>query len=257
MALQSTLQPRTDTHAHTVASTHAYSTVHDYFHAAKTKGIDLFAITDHAPTMPDAPHYWHFGNMKVLPRIVDNIAMLRGIEANILPDNAGVDVPDGLLPYLDIAIASFHEPVIPPGNQKYNTQCMLRAIESCRIQIIGHPGNPRYPVDIDEIVRAAKDHNVAIEINNSSFTHSREGSEANCIAFLECIAKHDWKVVFASDAHSAFHLGELSQCVAKAEAVGFPMHNVVSATAASLLAFLAEHDKPVANELQDWLRSLD
>ena len=38
-----------DLHMHTVASTHAYSTLHDYIAEAQQKGIKLFAITDHGP----------------------------------------------------------------------------------------------------------------------------------------------------------------------------------------------------------------
>ena len=38
-----------DLHMHTVASTHAYSNLHDYIAQAKLKGIKLFAITDHGP----------------------------------------------------------------------------------------------------------------------------------------------------------------------------------------------------------------
>ena len=60
-----------DTHTHTVASTHAYSTIHDYLPIAKAKGIKLFATTDHGPDMADAPHFWHFVNLHVLPRVVD------------------------------------------------------------------------------------------------------------------------------------------------------------------------------------------
>ncbi|STV36700.1 hydrolase YcdX [Klebsiella pneumoniae] len=60
-----------DLHMHTVASTHAYSTLHDYIAEAKRKGIKLFAITDHGPDMADAPHYWHFVNMRIWPRLVD------------------------------------------------------------------------------------------------------------------------------------------------------------------------------------------
>ncbi|MDW9427722.1 PHP domain-containing protein, partial [Yersinia enterocolitica] len=47
-----------DLHMHTIASTHAYSTLHDYIAEAKLKNIKLFAITDHGPDMADAPHYW-------------------------------------------------------------------------------------------------------------------------------------------------------------------------------------------------------
>ncbi len=49
-----------DLHMHTVASTHAYSTLSDYIAEARRKGIKLFAITDHGPDMADAPHHWHF-----------------------------------------------------------------------------------------------------------------------------------------------------------------------------------------------------
>lgn len=250
------MQMLTDTHTHTVASTHAYSTVHDYFSAAKQRGLQLFAVTDHAPTMPDGPHYWHFGNMKVLPRVVDGVAMLRGIEANILPDKGGVDIPDGLLPYLDIAIASLHEPVFTPRDSATHTRAIITALQSGRIQILGHPGNPRYPFDTDEVIRAARDNNVAIEINNSSFVHSRAGSEDNCVRLLERVDQLDWKVVFASDAHSAFQLGVVDECINKAIQVGFPYERVVSATPQRLLAFLAEHDKPVVTELQQWLTQI-
>ena len=38
-----------DLHMHTLASTHAYSTVHDYIAAALRHHIRLIAITDHGP----------------------------------------------------------------------------------------------------------------------------------------------------------------------------------------------------------------
>lgn len=245
-----------DTHTHTIASTHAYSTVHDYWQAARERGLKLFAITDHAPTMPDGPHFWHFGNMKVLPRMVDDIAMLRGIEANILPDLSGVDISPTLNGYLDIAIASFHEPVFAPQDKNAHTRAAIAAFESGFVQVFGHPGNPNFPIDDDEVIRAAKDNNVAIEINNSSFTHSRLGSEQNCLRLLELVDRHDWKVVFASDAHSAFHLGVVDQCIAKAREIDFPCQRVLSVTPKRLLAFLAEHDKPVSGELHDWAENI-
>lgn len=246
----------TDTHAHTVASTHAYSTVHDYWRVAKERGLQMFAITDHAPTMPDGPHYWHFGNMKILPRLQENIALLRGIEANILPDANRVDIPENLVPFLDIAIASFHEPVFPTQDAATYTRAAIAAFETGKVQIFGHPGNPQFPLRYEEVIRAAKDNNVLIEINNSSFGHSRKGSSDNCVQIMELVDKLDWKVVFASDSHSAFTLGEFDHCLTKAEAIGFPLERVVSANAERLLAFLAEHDKPVAGELSGWLQQL-
>lgn len=168
-----------DVHAHTIASTHAYSTVHDYLAVAKEKGIKLFAITDHGPDMADAPHFWHFVNMRVLPRIVDGIGVLRGIEANIKNENGDIDFFGSYLNELDIVLAGFHEPVFQPSTQTTHTQALVNCIESGNVDIISHPGNPAYPIDIKRVAEVAATHNVALEINNSSFLTSRKGSLKN------------------------------------------------------------------------------
>lgn len=247
-----------DTHSHTIASTHAYSTIHDYFAEAKRKQMQMFSITDHAPQMPDSPHPWHFGNMQVVPRVVDGIAMLRGIEGNILPRFGGLDVSERMMEFLDFAIASFHEPVYPSVDEKTHTKAVINTIESGMCQILGHPGNPNFPINYEEVVRAARDNNVLIEINNSSFSHSRVGSEENCLRLMETVERLDWKVVFSSDAHVAFHLGDFSHCLQKAEVAGLSLDRVVNRDAHTFLAFLAEHGKHVRDEpdIKAWLNTL-
>ena len=42
-----------DTHTHTLASTHAYSTVLEMAKKASEEGLEAIAITDHAPGIPD------------------------------------------------------------------------------------------------------------------------------------------------------------------------------------------------------------
>ncbi|ELI6418716.1 TPA: PHP domain-containing protein, partial [Aeromonas salmonicida subsp. salmonicida] len=106
-----------DTHTHTVASTHAYSTIHDYLPIARARGIKLFATTDHGPDMADAPHFWHFVNLHVLPRVVDGVGILRGIEANIKNIDGEIDFPVRYESRLDMIMAGFHEPVFPPCDQ--------------------------------------------------------------------------------------------------------------------------------------------
>jgi len=246
-----------DTHAHTVASTHAYSTVHEYFQQAKIKGLQMFSITDHGPEMPDSPHTWHFGNRHVLPRMVDGVVMLRGVEANIMPPSGGLDIPAGLHPFLDFAIASFHEPVFVPTNKASHTRAVINTLQTGECQILGHPGNPNYPMDYAEVIRVAKDNNVLIEINNSSFTYSRSGSAPNCLRILELVDKLDWKVTFASDAHVAYDVGNSQSCMEAAHSLGFPRDRIVNRDAKTFLTFLSEHDKPVAQELRPWLLQLN
>lgn len=174
-----------DTHTHTVASTHAYSTIHDYLQVAKAKGIVLFATTDHGPAMVDAPHAWHFANLRVLPRVVDGVGILRGIEANIINEVGDLDLQDSYLQTLDLVMAGFHEPVFPPKDRESHTKAMIGAIKSGKVDIISHLGNPAFPINIDAVVRATAEYNVALEVNNSSFGHRRHGSKANCQVIIE------------------------------------------------------------------------
>lgn len=177
-----------DLHAHTVASTHAYSTVSDYFAIAKQKGITLFAITDHGPGMVDAPHRWHFMNMAVIPRVIDGVGLLYGIEANIKNIQGETDCDEQIAKGLDLVIAGFHEPVLAPMSKAENTQAMIATIASGKVQMISHPGNPKYPIDVQAVAEAAAKHRVALEINNSSFLHSRAGSEKTVLRLPERFA---------------------------------------------------------------------
>ncbi|MDC0602815.1 phosphatase, partial [Aliiglaciecola sp.] len=149
-------------------------------------------------------------------------------------------------------IASFHEPVFTPTSLKEHTNTVINTFAGGDCQILGHPGNPNYPLDYEEVIRAAKDHNVVLEINNSSFTHSRQGSEPICIKIMELIDKLDWKVVFSSDAHIAYHLGDYSTSIKHATSIGFPIERIVNRDANSFLNFLGQHNKSVVDELASW-----
>ncbi len=58
------MELKVDTHTHTNASGHAYSTLIENAKSAKENGLDMFCTTDHAESMPGAPHYWFFSNQK-------------------------------------------------------------------------------------------------------------------------------------------------------------------------------------------------
>ena len=235
-----------DLHMHTVASTHAYSTLHDYIAEAKRKGIKLFAITDHGPDMADAPHYWHFVNMRIWPRLVDGVGILRGIESNIKNIEGEIDCSGPMLTSLDLIIAGFHEPVFPPQDRDTHTQAMIAAMASGKVHMISHPGNPKYPVDIPAIAEAAARYQVALEINNSSFVSSRVGSEDNCRA----IAAGGW-VALGSDSHTAFTLGEFTECRKILDAVDFPEERILNVSPRRLLNFLESRGMPAIPEFAD------
>lgn len=241
-----------DTHTHTIASTHAYSTVHDYLNVAKQRGIRLFALTDHGPAMADAPHFWHFVNLRVLPRIVDDVAILRGIEANICNEQGDIDYYGDYLAELDLVLAGFHEPVFPPSDVANHTEALLACIQSGHVDIITHPGNPRYPIEQELIVRAAAEHNVALEINNSSFVSSRKGSEPTCLSIAKLAKQYDAPLVMGSDSHVAFTLGQFGEALKLIDAAGYPQERLLNYTPNKLLDFLHERGHRTVVDLLEY-----
>lgn len=240
-----------DLHMHTVASTHAYSTLRDYVLQAQTCGIKLFAITDHGPDMADAPHYWHFVNMKVWPRLVDGVGILRGIEANIKNTDGDIDCTGPMMDSMDLVIAGFHEPVFPPRDKATHTEAMIATMASGNVHIISHPGNPKFPVDIPAIAEAAAKYNVALELNNSSFTTSRKGSEPNCRAIVEAVKKAGGWISCGSDSHTAFTLGNFEHCLRILKEVDFPEDRILNVTPRRLLDFLETRTGKTIEEFAD------
>lgn len=247
------MQIVTDTHTHTVASGHAYSSLQENIAAAKQTGLKLMAMTDHASTMPGAPHYWHFENLKVIPRVVDGVGVLRGIEANILNPEGELDITESLAQRLDVVIASFHEPLFKPGDAATHTKALLAVIKGGKADILGHLGNPNFPFDIDTVVAAAAEHKVMIEINNSSFAGSRQGSDVNCERILLAAKRLGALLSFGSDAHISYQVGRFPHALALAQKHDFPAERLVSTKAERLLDALAARGKQLHQHYQEVL----
>lgn len=241
-----------DTHTHTVASTHAYSTIHDYIAQAKLKGIRLFATTDHGPETADSPHHWHFMNLRVLPRVVEGVGILRGIEANIRNVAGEIDCNDKMWAVLDLIQAGLHDPFFIPQDKDVHTQALINTIKSGKVQIITHPGNPKFPIHVDEVVQAAAEYRVALEVNNSSFVVSRQGSELTCPAIIDAAKRHGAYLVMGSDSHIAYSLGDFEHSLRLINAANFPHARLLNTSPRKLLDFLEMHGKPAIPEFADF-----
>ncbi|MCU8649015.1 phosphatase, partial [Escherichia coli] len=132
----------------------------------------------------------------------------------------------------------FHEPVFAPHDKATNTQAMIATIASGNVHIISHPGNPKYPIDIMAVAEAAAKHQVALEINNSSFIHSRKGSEDNCRAVAAAVRDAGGWIALGSDSHTAYTLGEFDEALKIIEAVDFPEDRILNVSPARMLGFL-------------------
>ncbi|SHJ33291.1 putative hydrolase [Geosporobacter subterraneus DSM 17957] len=233
-----------DTHTHSITSGHAYSTIQEMAEAAKNKGLQLMALTDHAPKLPGTCHIYHFWNLKVIPRVINGVEILRGAEVNILDEEGNIDLEDDILERLDLVIASLHDACIEPGTREANTRALIGAMSNKYIHIIGHPGNPRYPIDVDHLVRAAKEKNVLIEVNNSSF-HVREGSKDNCTAIALKAKELGCRVVVGSDAHISYDVGKFDTVLEMFRKIDMPEELVMNTSVEKLKNFLAEKGKKI------------
>lgn len=229
-----------DTHTHTLASGHAYSTVDENFRWAAEKGLELVALTDHAPGMKDTTCHAYFANLHVLPEKLHGVRLLRGIELNIMDFNGTVDMDEKTLSRLDMAIASLHVPCIAPGSRKENTQTLLKVMENPYVDIIGHPGDPRYDIDYKEVFRQAKKTGTILEINNASLIPGgfRDGSQENVKEILRMSMEDGVSVVLGSDAHFYTGIGDFSHAIALLKEIGFPEELVLNTDPARFLASL-------------------
>ena len=226
-----------DTHTHTVSSGHAYSTIQEMAKEAAANGIQMFAVTDHGPSLGGAPHLYHFGNLRVVPEELYGVRVLKGVEANIVDYSGQTDMPDEYLKRLDFAMASFHEICIEPATVEEHTNAMINVLKNPYIDAVAHPGNPQYQVDIDRVVAAAKEYNKFIEINNHSFK-VRHGSERNCMEFLTKCKEMSVVIVCGSDAHISFDVGKFDKVYKLIEDVGMPEELILNTSMERFESFL-------------------
>lgn len=210
-----------ETHCHTVASSHAYSTILENACYASKAGMYALAITEHGPTMPDAPYFWYFDNLKVVDRVLNGVIILRGAEANIIDFDGNIDLNKKSLGVLDWVIASFHNPVCAPSTIEDHTKAYVNIAKNPDVTVIGHCGHPSYVFDYEKGVKAFKEYDKIVEINAASFV-VREGSKKNCAEIAKLCKKYRVPVVVSADAHFATRIGKVQPALDCLDEIDFP-----------------------------------
>lgn len=228
-----------DTHTHTCCSTHAFGTLMENLSMAKEHGLEMLCMTDHAPSLPDAPHLWHFQTMHELPETVNGVRLLKGVEANILDVQGHLDLPEDVQKRMEVIVASIHEPCYPPKTVEEHTETWLNVMKNPYVTILGHSGHPSFPYDHETVIEAAKKHNKCIEINNHSFS-VRHGSYENCRKIAETCKRLGANIVVSSDAHNSFQIGVFDHAVKMLEEIGFPQEQIMNLTAERFSRYLKE-----------------
>lgn len=230
---------KVDTHTHTIASTHAYCTIMENAKYASEIGMEAIAVTDHAPLLPDAPHVWHFRNLKNIPRDLYGVRILYGVELNVLDLDGNVD-SDGIpLHRMDVVNASIHSPAFKDGPGNDCTEAYENLVKNPDIDIICHSGNPDYAYDYEKIAKMAAEYNKLIEINNHSFA-VRKKSIPNCETIARMCKKYGTGIVVTSDAHFCTDIGNYENALRLLDEIDFPQELVINRDLKTFEKFMSQ-----------------
>src|SRR5260221_11309616 len=133
--------PKGDVHMHTV-ETDGKNTILEMAEAAKARGYQYMAITDHSKNLAfangldDKRAVEHIARIREAGKQIEGITIFAGIEVDILADG-DLDLSDDVLAQMDVVIASVHsvfnqEPV-------KMTERLLKAVANPNTSIVGHP----------------------------------------------------------------------------------------------------------------------
>lgn len=162
-----------DFHVHSKWSDGAHS-FEELAEAAKKRGYQYIAITDHTKSLPIAGGLEEGELKKQIKEIrkinkkLKGIALLASAEMDILSDGR-LDISDDLLAQLDIVVAAIHSGFKQSKEQL--TKRIINAMKNRYVHIIAHPTGrlmgtrDAYELDFEEIFKVAKDTNTALEIN--------------------------------------------------------------------------------------------
>lgn len=229
-----------DLHCHSIASTHAYSTLKELAESAFENGLKMFALTDHAPEMLDSPHIWHFHNLSILPRVIKNVTVLRGVEADIKNIDGEIDLSDFDLKCVEWVVASCHQPIIAPGTVEENTTAYINMMKRYKaVDLIGHPTAWNYPVDFDKLAKACKEYGKFLELNESSIKAGKSSVE-NCITMLNACKKYSVPVVVDTDCHYCEIIGQVTTSQKIIEDANFPKELIFNSKAQNVIDHLAK-----------------
>lgn len=216
-----------DIHTHTLASAHAYSTLRENIRQAKSLGLKILGSSDHSKEMPGVGSNAFFGNYAAIPRIIDGVIVLCGVEANIKDYHGRIDI-DLNHRKVDYAIVSLHKHCIRPGTVEENTAAIIKSINHPKIKIVGHPDDDMYPLDYEKLVPFLVERGIYAEVNNSSLkaTGPRKGARENLIKLLGLGKAQGLKLVIGSDAHIDLEVGNISLAQDLLEEVNYP-HDLI------------------------------
>jgi DNA polymerase (family X) len=172
---------RGDLHMHSTWSNDGKNTLEEMATAAKARGYDYVAITDHAHYLRDGRFEAQAKEIAKLQKKLAPFRLLRGIEVSIRVDGT-LDFSDEQLAECDWVMASLHS-----AFEKSPTERILSAMENPHVDCIGHPTtrklNRRSGIDIDleRVVAKGLETGTYLEINSQPDRLDLRDSDARVV----------------------------------------------------------------------------
>jgi len=187
--------------------------IEEMAYVAKKMGFKYIAITDHTRTLAmanglDERRLAKQGKeIDKLNKKIKNFKILKSAEINILKDGA-LDIKNEALAKLDIVSVAVHSHF--NQTEAVMTGRIVKAMQNPYVNILFHPTGriinrrPEYKVSIDEIIKAAKKYDVALELD--CFPDRMDLKDTNVRKAIEAGVK----IVIDTDAHQIGHLKYMS-----------------------------------------------
>ncbi|MEN9363170.1 MAG: hypothetical protein RI903_478, partial [Bacteroidota bacterium] len=154
------------------------NTILEMAEACRAMGLTYFGIADHsqyaayAGGLKEEDVIRQHAEIDELNKKWNDFAILKGIEADILPDGS-LDYNDRILASFDYVVASVHAQLAMDFDRAMGR--LIKAIENPYTSILGHPtgrrllSRPGYPIDPLKILDACRANGVSIELNASPY----------------------------------------------------------------------------------------
>lgn len=198
-----------DIHMHTIVSGHAYGTIREMVSSAKKQGLQLIGISEHGPGIPGTVNPFYYGNLEIIPDMIDGIEVIHGCEINVL--NGGkLSLEQKYIDYIDYAIVGIHGQCYTDEGKEKNTDNLIECMKNEKVCLVSHPDDDHTPLNYHRLVQAALEYHVALEINNSSLV--KKQYRLNCYEnyrnMLQLCQKYRVPIIVSSDAHDPDWVGK-------------------------------------------------
>ena len=234
---------RGDVHMHTV-ETDGRNTIEEMAEAARERGYEYMAITDHSKNLAfangltDERALAHIERIRAVEKKMKGIRIFAGIEVDILGDGS-LDLSDSVLEQMDIVIASVHSQF--NQDRATMTERLLKAVGNPNTSLIGHPTGRQllrrdaYQFDFDAVLKASAKHKVAMELN--SYPERLDLNDVH----LRLAKQHGVKIVINTDSHHTSHMEKLRYGVTQARRAWLTKDDVLNTLPAQKFAKAMKH----------------